>query len=263
MALNFANTFVALLTGVLGCYTGAAWSQEPLPHAQVEATIPRFGDGMGAGFGYIWIMSDDSLGRIRINDNSVTDIKVPGALGRRVFGDTITGEGAVWAPDADHGVIYKVDPVSNQVAVRINADLAGHGESLGVGEGSVWAICGDGDVLRRFAVTDGTEQAAVRLPANGFGILVAHGAVWVTSPGNDELYRIDPASNRIVSTTEVGSGPRFSGCYRRAMGRRRNASSANPLSSGTATSGTRAFYVLSAAATIPNAAHHIVAGEGR
>ena len=78
-----------------------------------------------------------------------------------------------------------------------------------MGEGSVWAVSGGGDVLKRFAAADGAEQAAIALPSNGFGVLVAHGAVWVTSPANDELYRIDPASNRVVSTTELSSRPRI------------------------------------------------------
>ena len=78
-----------------------------------------------------------------------------------------------------------------------------------MGEGSVWAVSGSGDVLKRFAAADGTEQAAIALPSNGYGVLVAHGAVWVTSPANDELYRIDPARNQTVATTELSSRPRI------------------------------------------------------
>jgi virginiamycin B lyase len=111
--------------------------------------------------------------------------------------------------DAEHSVIYKIDPVSDQVVRKIAADLTPHTESLGVGEGAVWAICGDGDTLKRFDATNGNEQTAITLAARGFGVLVAFGAVWVTSPANDELYRIDPVSNSVMATTDLSSRPRF------------------------------------------------------
>ena len=78
-----------------------------------------------------------------------------------------------------------------------------------MGEASVWAICGSGETLKRFAATNGNQQAAITLPGRGFGVLVAFGSVWVTSPVNDELYRIDPVRNTVTATTELNSRPRF------------------------------------------------------
>lgn len=171
--------------------------------------IPRFGNGMGVGFGSVWIMGFDSLARIRINDNSVADIAIPDARSRWNTADTVVGEGAVWVPDAEHSVIYKIDPVSDQVVGKIPADLTPHAESLGVGEGSIWAICGAGDTLKRFDGTNGSERTALTLPARGLGVLVAFGAIWVTSPTDDELYRIDPVSNSVRATIDLSSQPRF------------------------------------------------------
>src|SRR5689334_9520453 len=115
---------------------------------------------MGIGFDSVWIMSFNSLARIRMTDNSVIDIPIADAAGRWNFADTVAGEGAVWIPDAEHSVIYKLDPNSNQIVKKISADLTPHAESLGVGEGAIWAICGDeGATLKRFAAKDGHEQA--------------------------------------------------------------------------------------------------------
>ena len=48
----------------------------------------------------------------------------------------------------------------------------------------------------------------VSLPSQSSGLLVAFGSVWVTGTGNDELYRVDPISNRISATVELRSDPR-------------------------------------------------------
>jgi len=205
MALELAKTVAALFSIAVMFGTSLVHADE----VRIEATIPRFGNGMGVGFESVWIMSGTSLGRIRISDNSVADIPLPDVLGRSVSADTVAGEGAVWVPDAQHSTIYKIDPGSNQVVRRISVELTPPAESLGVGEGAVWAICGGGDTLKRFAATNGNEQTAITLPARGFGVLVAFGAVWVTSPTNDELYRIDPVSNSMMATTELSSRPRF------------------------------------------------------
>jgi virginiamycin B lyase len=209
MALQYAKSVAALFSFAVMLGTSLVHADEILPDARIEATIPRYGNGMGVGFGSVWIMSSTSLGRIRINDNSVVDILLPDALGRAIFADTVAGEGAVWVPDAEHSTIYKIDPESNQIVWKISVDLTPRAESLGVGEGSVWAICGSGETLKRFAATNGNEQADIILPARGFGVLVAFGAVWVTSPVNDEVYRIDPTSNSVTATIELSSRPRF------------------------------------------------------
>ena len=38
---------------------------------------------------------------------------------------------------------------------------------------------------------------------------VAAGAIWVACEGSDEVGRIDPATDRMTDTTEVGNEPRF------------------------------------------------------
>jgi hypothetical protein len=113
VALQYAKTIAAIFAIAVMFGTNTVRAVEILPDAGIEATIPRFGNGMGVGFGSVRIMSGTSLGRIRINDNSVVDIPMPDVLGRAIFADTVAGEGAIWVPDAEHSAMHKIDPESN------------------------------------------------------------------------------------------------------------------------------------------------------
>ena len=97
MAFDWGKTTAALLTFSLGCYVGTAWSIDPLPDAHIEAKIPRFGT-MAVGFDSVWVMSHDSLARIRISDNSVIDIPIAGAFGRSAYGTPSSAKGLSGCP---------------------------------------------------------------------------------------------------------------------------------------------------------------------
>jgi streptogramin lyase len=110
-------------------------------------------------------------------------------------------------------MIYKIDPETNWVAKGIPADLIGSGGTIGagkdaiaVGEGAVWAIASN-NKLRRYSAESGTQEAAVSLPSRSSSVIVAFGSVWITGTGNDELYRVNPTTNRIATTIDLRSNP--------------------------------------------------------
>jgi virginiamycin B lyase len=184
-----------------------------IQEAHIGAVIPRFGYFMGAGFGSIWVMSGDKLARIRLADNSVTDIPIEGAgsIGGLLDGTGLAvGEGAVWVPDVNRQVIYKVDPHTHQVVTRAALGMAGgSGGSIGVGEGALWVIAGARkNELKRYSAETGTEEASISLASASSDVLVAFGSVWITGTGNEELYRVDPAINQVVATIDLHSRPR-------------------------------------------------------
>jgi streptogramin lyase len=47
------------------------------------------------------------------------------------------------------------------------------------------------------------------LPANSAGVTVDFGSVWVTGYDREELYRIDPKTNKLISTVKLHDYPRF------------------------------------------------------
>jgi len=143
-------------------------AEESARELRVEATVPQYGYSMGAGFGSLWMMSGDKVVRINVGDNSTTVLPIEGASG--LFGfpsarSMAVGEGAIWVPDFDRGVIYKIDPQTNHVVKTIAADMVGGGGSIGAGLGAVWVITGgSNNELSRFSAESGAEEAKVPLP---------------------------------------------------------------------------------------------------
>jgi streptogramin lyase len=129
------------------------------------------------------------------------------------FRRTVAGEGAVWVADTLGHTIYKVDPKTNLVVMTIPADFpitpdaAGQ---IGVGEGSVWAITGSlsEELLQRYSSQTGVKQATIPLPSpSAPSIVVDFGSIWIAGTRDEDLYRIDPEINQIVSTIELHARP--------------------------------------------------------
>ena len=171
----------------------------------IEAKIPRSGDFMRSGFGSVWMMAGAKLVRINPADNSFADTKLTGIVGP--FRNIAMGEGAVWVPDVNADTIHRFDPASSIVTLSIPATMGDSEGSIGVGEGSVWVA--EKQLLTRFNAASGVEEATIELPGDGAGVVVAFGAVWVTSTRKNALYRIDPKANAVMQTTALELRPRF------------------------------------------------------
>ena len=208
MAFYGAMPVVMLLA--LASVTPVAGAEEIMREARVEAAIPLSGNSMAVGFDSLWTMDLETkkLARIHPGDNSVTEIPVDEISG--VFSGIAVGEGAIWVPNAGRSMLCKIDPRTNQVVMKVSANLPERATGIAAGEGAVWAITGTQAIaLKRYSAETGTEQASISLPSRGTGVVVAFGSVWITGTGNDELYRVDPATNDIAATIELRSSPRM------------------------------------------------------
>lgn len=211
MAFYRAMAIAALLGLASAAITARA--EEAAREVNAEATLPQAGTVMAVGFESVWLMNTttNKLVRIRTDDDSVTEIPISGAVGPFWASGMAIGEGAVFVPDLERSIIYKVDPQTNQIVKEIPADLVGGrgpgGKyAIAVGEGAIWAITSKNE-LRRYSAKDGAEEATISLPSRSTGVIVAFGQVWITGTGNDELYRVDPATNQIVATIDLNSDP--------------------------------------------------------
>lgn len=198
------KVLTTVLFSCLAAFTSLA-TEVPKKPLVIEAKIPRPGDFMRSGFGSVWMMAGARLVRVNPADSSFTDTKLTGIVG--AFRGIAVGEGAVWVPDVGADTIHKFDPASSIVTLTIPVTMSDSEGSIGVGEGSVWVA--EKQFLTRFNAASGAEVAKLELPGEGAGVVVAFGAVWVTSTRKNSLYRIDPKTNAVTQTTALESRPRF------------------------------------------------------
>ena len=211
----------ALALSVLASFiptAGEAFEIRPEFELVVEATIPfnpsrsilhNHDFYLTFGFGSLWMVNHPNLVRIDPVDYHTREIELAGIVGPVRLIEI--GDGAVWVADTGTNTIYKADPVTNRVVLKISAFMLSRDSRLGVGAGSLWVVTGEhGEhTLSRFNSVTGARQAAIELPAAAAGTVFAYGAAWVVGTGGDALYRIDPATNAVAGVTPLKPEPRY------------------------------------------------------
>jgi YVTN family beta-propeller protein len=177
---------------------------------EVVATIEvgRASSGLAVGAGAVWVSSsqDGTVARIDPATNRVV-ATIP--VGPAPAAVTVAA-GVLWVALPDNG-LGRIDPASNRSTV-VNVPGCCAGE-LAAGEGALWvANRGDGTLVRVDPVT-GRVAARVPLPKTGdqrpHQVAVGEGAVWVTSTSprrqaRNLLWRVDPVSNQVTGTLDLG-----------------------------------------------------------
>lgn len=197
------------IAGALLCFAGYAQEELSSDDLVVERELKRSALNTAFGFGSLWIAAGFNVLRVDASTGEIVEINLNGASQkqRRVA----IGEGAVWVPDVGSDGVFKINPETNSVVMKIDVDMLSTQGTIGVGEGSIWVVTADGfeKTIARFDAGTGERQATTDLPNAGIAVAVDFGAVWVTSNIGDELYRIDPETNSIAATQPIGDGPMF------------------------------------------------------
>ena len=126
------------------------------------------------------------------------------SIAEHVDGGLVTAD-AVWASVDEADTLYRIDPATNRVVEELPAP--GLGFRFDIGHGAAWVTDFEASVVRRIDLDDGT---VVEIPtgANPEGIAVTDTAVWVANHRGGSVTRIDPVTNAVVATIEVGlAGP--------------------------------------------------------
>jgi YVTN family beta-propeller protein len=118
------------------------------------------------------------------------------------------GHGAVWTV-ANDGEVSRVDPASGRVVARISPESLWLYQPIAAGEGGVWVTTWteEADGLARIDPSTNTPNLAVRAPWPS-AMAVGEGGVWISLEGDDSVWKIDAATNRLASKIQVGDSPR-------------------------------------------------------
>jgi DNA-binding beta-propeller fold protein YncE len=125
----------------------------------------------------------------RIDAISAERIGEPTKIGERLTG-IAAGGGAVWALDSKDGVVWRIDASSGEPAAP--SQLVPNARSIATGDGVAWVARSDSTVSR--IAPDG-GVTSIDVGDQLCGIAVGQGGVWVSAPGKDRVWKIDPATH--------------------------------------------------------------------
>ncbi|MGH9891634.1 MAG: hypothetical protein ACREA0_06560 [bacterium] len=184
------------------------------------------------GAGSVWVSvlpggsSDGALVRIDpVSNEILAEIQVPGVPGWEIGGGgLLVAEGSVWLTsrldgpgNGAEGFISRIDPSTNRVMDTITL-TEGDVADIAIDGTSIWALIrgnpGQPEILR---IDRSSGQVIATLPLDGgYGrhIFATNGSVLaaiVQPPGGPfdggTLVRIDPSSNRVAGTFDLGTYP--------------------------------------------------------
>ncbi len=150
---------------------------------------------VAVGSGLVWVSDSKRKRVLRIDpqtDEVVGETKV-GGLPQYLAIDS----NGVWVLNQLEGTVMQLDPESGEVIKTINADMAGAGGSITVGEGSVW-VRGTLTLLKQIDSNSGQVVAQYGPDSGGGDALAQDGVLWVTAfnpghgsgPGSGLTYRL-------------------------------------------------------------------------
>ena len=99
------------------------------------------------------------------------------------------------------------DRASARSSVVKAIPLAHAPSAIAVGAGSVWAVDGEQDVVRRIDPDSGQVLRTIRAGNAPVAVAVGEGAVWVANDGDDSVSRIDPRTSTVTKAISVGDQP--------------------------------------------------------
>ena len=91
--------------------------------------------------------------------------------------------------------------------VTADTPLGGQPDAIAVGGGSVWVTSPSDDLVIRVDKTTSSVSQRIKVGHAPAGIAFGFGAVWVANSGDRTVSRIDPVANEIVATIPVGTAP--------------------------------------------------------
>ena len=155
----------------------------------------------------VWATNSTKAELDRVDPATLNVVHIPAGLSPK--GVLATTDG-VWVADVHGGSVLPVDPATNKVGTAITVGPTGASGPnwLGSGLGSLWVGVPNNSTVVRFDPGTGAVEATIEAPVGTTpcgGIAIGTAAGWITSCSiTTSTARIDPSSNTVVATVELG-----------------------------------------------------------
>lgn len=197
---NSVNHPHVKIDGSTGVLTGDAY------------TPAASGGGYGMvidGNGVIWSASlqDNAGNSLLVKHDPTTGITTNIDTGKRYsYGLAVDNNGKIWMSNWADNTVQRINPTTNVVEGTF---AAGANSLRGVAvtaDNDIWVAASGSGGVRRLN-NDGTLSAFIATGATPTGVSVdSNGKVWVTNQGSSTISRIDPATNLVDLTVNLGAG---------------------------------------------------------
>lgn len=169
-------------------------------------------DWLAIGFGSVWVSVPRNNEIVRIDPkHNVVQARIP-VDQEPCYGIGI-GRGQVWVLNCKSQTLTRIDPDKGKVDLRVPVSIAGEGEgSIAVGDSGVWFVGnedGHSSTLVRADLANGNTLMKIPVGSDSAVVNLAFGSVWVTSSGDNKVYRVDPDTGKVVARIDVAAKPRF------------------------------------------------------
>ena len=165
-----------------------------------EAPVGSSPWGVAVGQGSVWVTNynDGTVSRI----DPVTHAVVPIQVESTPTGIAV-GADAVWVTNSYSGTVSRIDPADDSVVATSRS------ATVPPGWRSAMARCGSPTAATgRSARSTPSATTATTIPLGGAtDVAVGEGAVWVSDAANGRVLRVDPQTNRVTGSINVGTGP--------------------------------------------------------
>ena len=225
------------LTGGAAVRAQNATPSSPRPPAEIpfarltaDAVVPlALAAGSVDSVDALWVpnRAAGTIVRIEAKDNKQG---APIVVGAQPCASLVVAFDSVWVPLCGAGTVARVDAKAPKVTATLTTKVAGSDGRIATGVGSIWAITDRKGVLSRIDPDTNTAVAEIYVAGGATAVVFGNEALWITSAcesggpprvgadgaGNpfvgvacsgNRLTRVNPHTNEIVETIEVGPKP--------------------------------------------------------
>ncbi|MEO6349889.1 MAG: ABC transporter substrate-binding protein [Candidatus Limnocylindrales bacterium] len=156
--------------------------------------------GIAAAGGSIWVA--DSAGRTVTRINAATARVVDTIIVGNGPTALAAGPGSVWVANVSDSTVVRIDVATGIAGQPV--PVAAAPVAIAADESGVWVVSADGAAVSHLDGVSGVTLAPpITLSSRPTAIAIGAGSVWVAS-GDGSVTRIDPQTNRVTATIDVG-----------------------------------------------------------